>query len=64
MRHCHRTRIRNDTMPSLQRALRRLLMIPAALLAAAAAAADRPHVIYITVDDLGWKDIGYHGSTV
>ncbi len=27
-------------------------------------AAERPHILYITVDDLGWKDIGYHGSTV
>jgi arylsulfatase A-like enzyme len=51
-------------MPSLERNLCCLLMIPAALLAAAAVGADRPHVLYITVDDLGWKDIGYHGSTV
>src|SRR5262245_46056284 len=27
-------------------------------------AGDQPHIVYITVDDLGWKDIGYHGSTV
>ncbi len=32
--------------------------------AAQADAIDRPHILYITVDDLGWKDIGYHGSTV
>ena len=27
-------------------------------------AIEHPHILYITVDDLGWKDIGYHGSTV
>src|SRR5689334_5488532 len=31
---------------------------------AAARAEPRPHIVYITVDDLGWKDIGYHGSTI
>lgn len=25
-------------------------------------AADRPHVLYIMVDDLGWKDVGFHGG--
>lgn len=24
----------------------------------------KPHILYITVDDLGWKDVGYHGGTV
>lgn len=27
-------------------------------------AQDKPHILYITVDDLGWKDVGYHGGTV
>jgi len=27
-------------------------------------AQDKPHILYITVDDLGWKDVGYHGSTI
>jgi hypothetical protein len=36
----------------------------AALAFGSARGAERPHVIYITVDDLGWKDVGYHGSTI
>ena len=48
--------------------LRLWTLLPAGLLCAAAAgaahSAERPHIVYITVDDLGWKDIGYHGSTI
>ena len=52
-------------MPSpLCRALGILLALVAALAFGSAGAAERPHVIYITVDDLGWKDVGYHGSTI
>ncbi len=29
-----------------------------------ASAQDKPHILYVTVDDLGWKDVGYHGSTI
>ena len=25
---------------------------------------NQPHVIYILADDLGWGDIGYHGSEI
>src|SRR5512147_1412146 len=35
------------------------LAAPAAVLAA-----ERPHILYVTVDDLGWKDVGYHGSSI
>lgn len=28
----------------------------------ASANAERPHILYIVADDLGWKDVGYHGS--
>jgi arylsulfatase A-like enzyme len=40
----------------------RLLL--ACLLAGAtlAAAADKPHVIYLLADDLGWRDVGFHGG--
>jgi len=31
---------------------------------AAALCADKPHILYVTADDLGWKDVGYHGSTL
>ena len=27
-------------------------------------AATQPHLLYVTVDDLGWKDVGYHGSSI
>jgi arylsulfatase A-like enzyme len=31
-------------------------------LAVAAGAAQPPHIVYILADDLGWKDVGYHGG--
>ena len=31
---------------------------------AAALAAERPNILYVTADDLGWKDVGYHGSSI
>ena len=24
----------------------------------------KPHIIFIFVDDLGWNDVGYHGSEI
>jgi len=32
--------------------------------AAAAAANQRPHILYVVADDLGWKDVGLHGSDI
>lgn len=32
--------------------------------AAEQGAAPRPHIVYIVADDLGWKDIGFHGSEI
>jgi arylsulfatase A-like enzyme len=32
--------------------------------AAAEQRGSRPHILYIVADDLGWKDVGYHGSDI
>jgi arylsulfatase A-like enzyme len=32
--------------------------------AAAQQPAPRPHIVYIVADDLGWKDVGFHGSDI
>lgn len=32
--------------------------------AAQAAAAPRPHILYVVADDLGWNDVGFHGSEI
>jgi len=42
-----------------------LLALAAFVLAPAThAAAQQPNIIYIVADDLGWKDVGYHGSDI
>ena len=44
------------------------ILLAALLLTGTAQAADepapRPNIIYIMADDLGWKDVGYHGSDI
>ena len=51
-------------MPQPRYALRALLLFAALYVHPPVLAAEHPHILYITVDDLGWKDVGYHGSTV
>ena len=46
---------------AVMRRLAPLLLLPA-LLAGLAHAADRPHIVYIMADDLGWQDLGYLGK--
>ena len=36
----------------------------AALQATPTPPTDRPHIVIIVADDLGWKDVGYHGSEI
>lgn len=46
---------------AVMRRLVPLLLLPA-LLVGLAHAADRPHIVYIMADDLGWQDLGYLGK--
>ncbi len=34
------------------------------LFASLITAAEKPNIIYIVADDLGWKDVGYHGGNI
>lgn len=53
--------MRNPLFPTLAIVLTALLATP--LPSPAAPAAKAPHILYIVADDLGWKDVGFHGAT-
>jgi len=41
-----------------------LLGVTASFISSDVNAADKPNIVYIVADDLGWKDVGYHGSDI
>ena len=42
--------------------LRRIAAACILCLIGCAAKAQPPHIVYILADDLGWKDVGFHGG--
>ncbi|MEZ6072206.1 MAG: arylsulfatase [Pirellulales bacterium] len=40
------------------------VLVSSPLMSTCAAAPPRPHIIFILADDLGWGDVGYHGSRI
>lgn len=44
--------------------MRILLQWICLLIATSASALEKPNIIYIVADDLGWKDVGFHGGEI
>ena len=49
-------------MPSLHRQLESLILALAVSIASVGLAADRPNILFIYLDDYGWRDAGFMGS--
>ena len=41
-----------------------LLKLLLSLLCTMWVAAQQPHIVFVFMDDLGWNDVGYHGSEI
>lgn len=41
-----------------------LLLLQLLLLLSPARASGPPHVVFVLADDLGWNDLGFHGSVI
>jgi arylsulfatase A-like enzyme len=55
---------RREILRSTSAMLAAMAALPALGLPALAEDASAPHIIYILADDLGWKDVGFHGSDI
>ena len=41
-----------------------MIFVVLAILFGAASLQAKPNVVFIMADDLGWNDVGYHGSEI